>query len=227
MLEELLATAFVVCCSVEAAPLGFAEPPLVAVALSPHPSPQELTQLTPPRVGHPDIEFGDVATLPGFAEPPLVAVVPLPQPLAQELALLTPPRVGQPDIEIGDETLTPREAARCLARFLDEVRVEREPPLVVSPPRQPTRARRPLPVRRRSTRIAAQPLAHIPASPRGEVLLKQRLGIAPPAAMVSPAPKGILDALRSGALSSSQVDALDALFPVVNGRACELFMEDP
>jgi hypothetical protein len=55
----------------------------------------------------------------------------------------------------------------------------------------------------------------------------QRLGIAPPAATVSPALKGILDALRSGTLSSSQVEALDALFPAVNGCACELFMEDP
>jgi hypothetical protein len=121
----------------------------------------------------------------------------------------------------------PRKAARRLARFLDEVRVEREPPLVVSPPRQPARARKPLPIRRRSTRIAAQPLAHIPASRWGEVLLKQRLEIASPAATVSPASKEILDALRSGALSSSQVDTLDALFPTVNGRACKLFMEDP
>jgi hypothetical protein len=116
-----------------------------------------------------------------------------PQPLAQELTLLTPPRVGQPNVEIGDETS---------ARFLDEVRIEQEPPLL-SPPRQPARARRPLSVRRRSTWIATQPLAYIPAFRRGEVLLKQRLGIASPAATVSPAPKGILDALRSETLSSS------------------------
>jgi hypothetical protein len=142
-------------------------------------------------------------------------------------ALLTPPRVGQPDVEIGDKTPTPREAARRLTRFVDEVRVMRVPPLIASPPRQRARARRPLPVRRRSTRIAAQPVAHIPASRRCEILLEQRLGIAPPAATVSPAPKGILDALHSGTLSSSQVKALDALFPAFNGRACELFVEGP
>jgi hypothetical protein len=45
--------------------------------------------------------------------------------------------------------------------------------------------------------------------------------------MASPAPKGILDDLRSETLSSSRVVALDALFPAFNGRACMLFMEDP
>jgi hypothetical protein len=198
----------------------------VAAVLLPQPSAQELAQLTPPRVGHPDVEFGDVAVPPGFTEPPPVAVAPSPQSSAQDLALLTPPRVGQPDVKIGDETPM-HEAARRLARFVDEVRVVREPPLIASPPRQRARARRPLPVRRRSTRIDAQPLAHIPASRRGEVLLEQRLGIAPPAATASPAPKGILDALRSGTLSSSQVEALDALFPAFNGRACKLFVESP
>jgi hypothetical protein len=140
--------------------------------------------------------------------------------------MLTPPRVGQPNVESSDKTPTPREATRRLAQFLDEVRVEREPPLIASPPRQRARANRPLLVRCRSTRIAVQPLAHIPASQRGEVLLKQRLGIAPPDATASPAPKGILDDLRSGTLSSSQVEAFDALFPAFNGRACMLFMED-
>jgi hypothetical protein len=87
--------------------------------------------------------------------------------------------------------------------------------------------RRPPPIRPRSRRIAAQLLAHILASWRGEVLLNQRLGIAPPTTPVSPAPKGILDSLHSGTLSSSQVEALDALFPAYNGRACDLFREDP
>jgi hypothetical protein len=98
-------------------------------------------------VGHPDVEFGDVAAPSGFAQPPPVVAVPSPQPSVQELALLTPPRVGQPNIESGDETPTPSQAARRLARFLDEVRVKREPPLIASPPRQRARARRPLPVR--------------------------------------------------------------------------------
>jgi hypothetical protein len=42
--------------------------------------------------------------------------------------------VGQTDIEGGDETPTPREAVRSLAHFLDEVRVQRERPLIASPP---------------------------------------------------------------------------------------------
>jgi hypothetical protein len=70
-------------------------------------------------------------------------------------------------------------------------------------------------------------LAHILASRRGEVLLNQRLGIAPPTTPVSPAPKGIFDVLRFGTLSSSEVEAMDVLFPAFNGRACDLFREDP
>jgi hypothetical protein len=150
-----------------------------------------------------------------------------PQPPARESALLTPPREGQPDVTSGDETPSPSEAPRRLARFLDEVQVVQEPPLIAFPPRQRTPVRKPPPIRPRSRRIAAQPLTHIPASRRDEVLLNQRLGIAPPTAPVSPAPKGILDVLRSGTLSSSQVEALDALFPAYNGHACDLFREDP
>jgi len=148
------------------------------------------------------------------------------QPSVLEAALLTPPRASQLDVVCGDETPTSLEAARRLARFLDEVRVEREPPLIAAPPRQRTHVRRPPPVRPRSSRIAAQPLAHIPASKRGEVLLNRRLGNAPPTATDSPAPRGILDALRTGTLSSSEVEGLDALFPVFNGRASELFRDD-
>ena len=132
-----------------------------------------------------------------------------------------PPQVGQPGDEIGDETPIPREVARRLARFLDEVRVVRGPPLIASPPQQRTSVRRPLPIRPRSSPIAAQPLAHISASKRGEVLLNKRLGFAAPTALVSSASRGILDALRSETLSSSEVEALDALFPVFNGHKCE------
>jgi hypothetical protein len=69
-------------------------------------------------------------------------------------------------------------------------------------------------------------LAYIPTSKRGAVLFEQRFGKAPSANPGSPAPKSILDALRSGTLSSSQVKALDAMFPAFNGRAAELFIED-
>jgi hypothetical protein len=76
-------------------------------------------------VGHPDVDFGDVAARPtGIAETTPVADIPSPQPSAQELALLTPPRASQPDVESGDETPTPCEAGRRLTRFLDEVQVE-------------------------------------------------------------------------------------------------------
>ena len=70
------------------------------------------------------------------------AAVPF-QPSLPESALLTPSRGGQLDVACGDETPTSLEAARRLARFLDEERFEREPPLIASPPRQRTPVRRP------------------------------------------------------------------------------------
>jgi hypothetical protein len=84
----------------------------------------------------------------------------------------------------------------------------------------------PLRIRHRSRRIAAQLLAYIPTSKRGAVLLEQRFGKAPPANPGSPAPKSILDALHSGTLLLSQVEALDVAFPAFNERAAELFIED-
>ena len=74
---------------------------------------------------------------------------------------------------------TSLEAVRRLARFLDEVRVERDLPLIASPPRPRTPVRRAPPIRPRSSQIAAQSLAHIPASKRSEVLLNKRLGSSP------------------------------------------------
>lgn len=55
------------------------------------------------------------------------------------------------------------EAARRLQRFTDEVQVTRQSPIIKNPPRQrpPVRRQPPQP---RSTRAAAQRLAHIPAS---------------------------------------------------------------
>ena len=63
--------------------------------------------------------------------------------LVQELPQLTPPRVGQLDVEdaftVGtrtpnDATPTPREAARHLARFTEEVQCKRKSSLIASPP---------------------------------------------------------------------------------------------
>jgi hypothetical protein len=84
----------------------------------------------------------------------------------------------------------------------------------------------PLLIKHRSRWIAAQPLAYIPTSKRGAILLEQRFGKASPANLGSPTPKSILDALRSGTLSSSQVEALDVAFSAFNGRTAELFIED-
>jgi hypothetical protein len=117
-------------------------------------------------VGQPDVAVGDVANPPGFAEPSTLAAASSARSSAQELLHLTPPRVAQPDVEVGDETPTPREAAQRLARFVDEVQVERESPLIASPPRQRARSRGPPSIRQRSRRIAAQPLAYRP--PVGE-----------------------------------------------------------
>jgi hypothetical protein len=122
--------------------------------------------------------------------------------------------VGQLDVEDDDMTPTPREAARRLARFTEEVQCRRQPPLIASPPRQRAVTKRPLPIR--SKRIATQPLLHIPTSKRGEVLLMQRMGIAPPAAPVSSASKGAYNAIFTGNLTSSQVEALDELFLAAN-----------
>jgi len=77
-----------------------------------------------------------------------------PQPLVLETTLLTPHHEGEPNVA-RDETPTSFEAARCLVRFLDEVCVEREPPLIASPPRQKMPARRLSPVWPRNSQIVA------------------------------------------------------------------------
>ena len=75
---------------------------------------------------------------------------------------------------------------RRLARFTEEVQLERMSPLIASPPRLKVATRRqPLPKQNR--RIAAQPLAHIPISKRGKVLLMRRMGFAPLAGPISSA----------------------------------------
>jgi len=55
----------------------------------------------------------------------------------------------------------------------------------------------------------------------------QQMRIAPPAVLISSAPKGLLDTLCSGTLFSGRVEALDVLFPAFDGRTWELFIEDP
>lgn len=136
---------------------------------------------------------------------------------------LMPPRVGQPgaaDVSMAgtatasDATPTPREAARRLARFTEEVQLKWTPPLIASPPTQKAPATKTMPIR--SERIAAQPLAHIPASKQGEVLLMQKMGIAPPTTLVSFASKRSYDAIFTGNLTLSHMAALDELFLATN-----------
>ena len=47
----------------------------------------------------------------------------------------------------------------------------------------------------------------------------KKMGILPPAALVSSAAKGAFDAYFTGNLSSDQVEALDELFPATNDKA--------
>jgi hypothetical protein len=217
MLEELAAV-LAMSGALEAISLRTAEPSMAG-----NDATTGFTELTmamaqePPQLTPPASEVAPVEVTSRPSEMETATRDGSPQPLEHESALLTPPREGQPGVASGDETPSPREAARRLAQFLDKVRVVWEPPLIASPPWQRTPVRRPPPIRPRSRQIAAQPLTYIPAFRRDEVLLNQRLGIAPPTAPVSPAPKGILDSLRSGTLSSSQVEALDVLFPAYNG----------
>jgi hypothetical protein len=206
---------------------GMTDPPLLSLVQStPHPTGSAAGEVAPEEVGVDRPVGVEPAMLttstPTWDGHPDGQVMPDPS---------TPTKDAQPDSHAtpgpNDATPTPGDAARRLARFVDEVQVKRRPPLLATPPRQKEPTTRPLPVRGRSRRIAAQPLAHIPASKRGEVLLKQRLGIAPPAALTLSASKVTFDAIHTGDLTSSQVDALDALFLAFNGAARELFVEAP
>jgi hypothetical protein len=54
----------------------------------------------------------------------------------------------------------------------------------------------------------------------------QRMGIAPPAALVSSTSKGAYDAIFTRNLTSSQVEALDKLFPAANTRTGRKLFSD-
>ena len=99
-----------------------------------------------------------------------------------------------------------------MSRFIEEVQVMRQPPLINSPPKQkPAPKRTTLPIR--SIRIAAQQMDHIPGSKRGEVLLMKKMGILAPSAPISSADKRSYDSYFQGTLSKANIEALDALFP--------------
>ena len=81
---------------------------------------------------------------------------------------------------------------------------------------------------KRSIRIAAQPLAHIPISKRGEVLLMRRMGFASPAGPISFASKKAYDDFFARNWTSSEVEALDELFPATAATiGTRLFSDDP
>jgi hypothetical protein len=99
-----------------------------------------------------------------------------------------------------EETPTTCEAAWRLARFTDEVQLRRQSLLIALPPKLlPPPKKHIIPKRSR------QPLAHIPTSERGEVLLMKKMGILPPAAPVSSAAHNTYDTIFARNLSSEQV----------------------
>ena len=79
---------------------------------------------------------------------------------------------------------------------------------------------------KRSRRIAAQPLAHILISKRGEVLLMRRMGCAP-AGPISSTFKRAYDDFFARNWTSSEVEALDELFPATAATiGTRLFSDD-
>ena len=94
-----------------------------------------------------------------------------------------------------------------------------EPPLVPVPPQPPSpRPPRTCQSRRRSRRLATQPLARVPTSKRGEVLIMQRMGYIKPGQPPTAAAIERLDRLLGGDMSASEAKALDALFLAVQTR---------
>jgi hypothetical protein len=58
---------------------------------------------------------------------------------------------------------------------------------------------------------------HIPAFNYGEVLLKKKLGLLEPSAPPSSAPKRSYESYFKGDLSTTELEALDELFPACRG----------
>ena len=66
--------------------------------------------------------------------------------------------------------------------------------------------------------MATQPLARVPTSKRGEVLIMQRMGYIKPGQPPTAAAIERLDRLLGGDMSASEAKALDALFLAVQTR---------
>lgn len=126
----------------------------------------------------------------------------------EPMSARTPPSEPMPSTE---------EAARRLDKFTGEVLLERQTPLIAAPPQQRVTVKRPA-VPFQSRRIAAQMMDHIPASKRGEFLLKRRLGTIPATAAPPSASGRSFDDLLTNDLSMDDVAAFDALFPATRSR---------
>jgi hypothetical protein len=125
------------------------------------------------------------------------------------VALLTPPREGQPDVATGDETSTPLGVLQGFLTRCESVGA--------TPGRLPTSAK--------------DACREAPAYPVQEQsgcrpVVGAHFGLQAGRGSSKQATRGILDAMCSGTLSSSEVEGLDTLFQMFNGHACELLWED-
>lgn len=122
----------------------------------------------------------------------------------------TPQRPTSTEATCPEATPSTAEAGKRLQLFTNEVLIKCRTPLL-DPPKQkpPVRRQRSKP---RSTRLAAQKLAHIPPSKRGEVLLQQKMGVPPPLPLITTASSKACKALITGNLDDSQIAAFDELF---------------
>jgi hypothetical protein len=136
-------------------------------------------------------------------------------PASPVLGMPLAPLTGA-DSPTEEDSPSPTEAARRLARFTEEVRVVRPPPLITSPPKQPP----PKPfVPKRSRRIADQRMDHIPTSKRGEVLLMRKMEFLEPSAPPSSAAKDSYESFFAGDITEADAKTLDSLFPAYRGRS--------
>jgi len=101
-------------------------------------------------------------------------------------------------------------AARRLKSFTRRMLKKVDSPLIREPPKQPP-AKSVLPWRCR--RLAAQSLSQVPASKRGDVLIMQRMGYTKGLPAPSTSELEAFDKIFDGNLTTSNNEALDALFP--------------
>jgi hypothetical protein len=99
-----------------------------------------------------------------------------------------------------------------LDSFINEVTCKTDYPLIREPPKQPPA--KPM-VPWQSRRLAAQGLSRVPASKRGEVLIMQHMGYTKGLSVLSASELEAFDKLFDGNLTTSNAEALEALFPAV------------